>query len=195
MKWKTGIFALPLAAAFAVAGLAAPAAAQTPKRGGILKFVVPDEPPSFDGHRETTFAIVHPIAPFYSVLIRPDPQNPADPSTFVCDICTEMPKPTDDGKTYTFKLLPGLKFHDGSALTSKDVLATYQRIINPPEGISSAREAEFNMVESVTAPDEQTIVFKLKYPSGAFIPRWPRRSAGSTRRPSSTPIHVGMRRM
>ena len=88
----------------------------------------------------------------------------------MCDICTEMPTPTDDGKTYTFKILPGLKFHDGSALTSKDVLATFQRIIFPKEGISSAREAEFNMVESVTAPDESTIVFKLKYPAGAFIP-------------------------
>jgi len=170
MKWKTGILSLSLAAAFAVAGLAAPAAAQTPKKGGILKFVVPDEPPSFDGHRETTFALIHPIAPFYSVLIRPDPQDPADSSKFVCDICTEMPTPTDDGKTYTFKLLPGLKFHDGSDLTSKDVLATFDRIINPPEGISSARKAEFTMVESVTAPDPSTIVFKLKYPSGAFIP-------------------------
>lgn len=170
MKWKLSALVIPLAAAFAVAGVAMPAGAQTPKRGGILKFVVPDEPPSFDGHRETTFAIVHPIAPFYSVLIRPDPQDPADSSKFVCDICTGMPTPTDGGKTYTFKILPGLKFHDGSALTSKDVLATFQRIIFPKEGISSAREAEFNMVESVTAPDDQTIVFKLKYPSGAFIP-------------------------
>ena len=78
MKFKTEILAMPLAAALAVAGFASSATAQTPKRGGILKFVVPDEPPSFDGHRETTFAIVHPIAPFYSVLIRPDPQDPAE---------------------------------------------------------------------------------------------------------------------
>ncbi len=170
MKFKTSLLAIPLAAAFAVGGWAGSADAQTPKRGGILKFVVPDEPPSFDGHRETTFAIVHPIAPFYSVLIRPDPEDPADSSKFVCDICTEMPTPTDDGKTYTFKIRSGLKFHDGSDLTAKDVLATFQRIIFPKEGISSAREAEFNMVESVTAPDDQTIVFKLKYPAGAFIP-------------------------
>ncbi len=39
--------------------------AAAPKRGGTLKFVVPAEPPSFDGHRETTFALIHPIAPFY----------------------------------------------------------------------------------------------------------------------------------
>src|SRR3546814_6694094 len=40
-----------------------------PQYGGILKYVVPAEPPSFDGHRETTFALIHPIAPFSSLLI------------------------------------------------------------------------------------------------------------------------------
>jgi peptide/nickel transport system substrate-binding protein len=143
--------------------------AETPKKGGILKFVVPDEPPSFDGHRETTFALIHPIAPFYSTLIRVDPENPAA-NEFVCDLCTEMPEPADDGKSFTFKLRKGVKFHDGSALTAKDAHATFQRIIFPPQGISSARKAQFNMVENVTAPDDETLVFKLKHPSGAFFP-------------------------
>ena len=106
--------------------------AETPKKGGILKFVVPDEPPSFDGHRETTFALIHPIAPFYSVLIRVDPENPASTTDFVCDLCTEMPKPTDGGKTYTFKIRKGVKFHDGSALTRQGRHASFQRIIFPP---------------------------------------------------------------
>jgi peptide/nickel transport system substrate-binding protein len=81
-----------------------------------------------------------------------------------------MPQPADGGKSFTFKLRTDIKFHDGTALTSKDVPATFQRIVFPPQGISSARKAQFNMVESVTAPDDQTIVFKLKYPSGAFMP-------------------------
>ena len=81
-----------------------------------------------------------------------------------------MPKPTDGGKTYTFKIRKDVKFHDGSPLTAKDVHATFQRIIFPPQGVSSARKAQFSMVESVTAPDDETVVFKLKYPSGAFIP-------------------------
>src|SRR3546814_20899311 len=75
-----------------------------PKKGGILKFVVPAEPPSYDGHRETTFALIHPIAPFYSLLIKPDPHNSMDPLPFVCALCTEMPEPTDGGPTVTFKL-------------------------------------------------------------------------------------------
>lgn len=169
MKLSLGMWALPLAAAVTL-GLAAPAAAETPKKGGVLKFVVPDEPPSFDGHRETTFALIHPIAPFYSVLIRPNSENPMDAGKFECDLCVELPTPTDDGKTYTFKIRTDVKFHDGTPLTAKDVEATFQRIIFPPEGISSARKAQLAMVESVTAPDNETVVFKLKHPSGAFMP-------------------------
>jgi peptide/nickel transport system substrate-binding protein len=166
-RWKS---TLPvLAGLLAIPIFAAPATAEVPKKGGILKFVVPDEPPSFDGHKETTFALIHPIAPFYSTLIRANPEDPAK-NEFVCDLCTEMAKPADGGKTFTYKIRKGVKFHDGSALTAKDVLASFQRIIFPPQGVSSARKAQFSMVESVTAPDDETVVFKLKYPSGAFIP-------------------------
>jgi ABC-type transport system substrate-binding protein len=83
-------------------------AGETPKRGGTLNYVIPaDAPPSFDAHRETTYATIHSAAPFYSLLIRVNPQNPGSTTDFVCDLCTEMPKPTDDGKTYTFKIRPG----------------------------------------------------------------------------------------
>ncbi|MGE0766442.1 MAG: ABC transporter substrate-binding protein [Hyphomicrobiaceae bacterium] len=159
-----------LALSAALAASSGVAAKDEPKRGGILKFVVPDEPPSFDGHRETTFALIHPIAPFYSVLIRVNPNNPASLTDFVCDLCTEMPKPTDGGKTYTFKIRKGVKFHDGAPMTAKDVEATYQHIVFPGEGVLSARKAQFSMIESVTSPDDETVVFKLKHPSGAFIP-------------------------
>src|SRR6516162_8290358 len=94
------------------------AAGETPKRGGILTFMIPaDAPPGFDGHRETTFATLQGVAPFYSVLIRANPDNPSSTTDFVCDLCTDMPKPSDEGKTYTFKIRDGVKFHDGSPLT------------------------------------------------------------------------------
>ena len=157
-------------ALLAACALCASVAHAEPKKGGTLKFVVPDEPPSFDGHKETTFALIHPIAPFYSVLIRVDPDNPASLTKFVCDLCTEMPKPTDNAKTFTFKIRTGVKFHDGTPLTAEDVHATFSRIIFPPEGISSARRDQFTMVASVESPDKQTVVFHLKYPSSAFIP-------------------------
>ena len=53
------------------------ALAEAPKRGGVLTYMIPaDGGPSLDGHRETTYAVVHATAPFYSVLIRVDPDNP-----------------------------------------------------------------------------------------------------------------------
>ena len=53
-----------------------PAGAQQPRMGGELIFPVPSEPPSYDGHREETFGLIHPLAPFYSTLLRVDPDRP-----------------------------------------------------------------------------------------------------------------------
>jgi len=108
-----------------------------------------DAPPSFDGHRETTFATVHSVAPFYSVLIRVNPDNPSSTTDFVCDLCIEMPAPTDDGKTYTFKIRQGVKFHDRTPLTAADVAASWSKIIHPPEGLTSSRESRYLMVDDV----------------------------------------------
>ena len=72
-------FRLWLAAAMAaMVGFAGSAmAGETPKRGGTLTYLIPaDAPPSFDGHREATYATVHAAAPFYSVLIRVNPNEP-----------------------------------------------------------------------------------------------------------------------
>ncbi len=163
-------------AAAVVAGLAMAvtgpgSAAETPKRGGILKFVIPSNPPSADAHRESTFGTIHPFAQFYSVLLRVNPSNPASVTDFKCDLCVgDVPGPTDDGKKYSFKIRKGVKFHDGSALTSQDVKATYDKIIFPQKGVASNRKAFFSMVEKVSAPDDETLIFSLKYPSGAFIP-------------------------
>jgi peptide/nickel transport system substrate-binding protein len=65
---------------------------ETPKHGGTLTYMIPaDAPPSLDGHREGTFAMLHAVAPFYSVLMRVDPENPSDTTHFVCDLCTAIP--------------------------------------------------------------------------------------------------------
>ncbi len=167
-RWKT-VIALALVAVFAI--FAAGSAHAAIKRGGILKFVTAGKLPSYDGHKETTFAVIHPIRPFYSLLIRVNPDNPQSPTDFVCDVCEgSVPKPTDGGKTYTFKIRTDIQFHNGVKLTSADVKATYDKIIFPPKGVPSARKAFFTSVKSVSAPDASTVVFKLKYASGAFVP-------------------------
>src|SRR5215467_6758206 len=67
---------------------AAADATETPKRGGVLTYMIPaDAGPSLDGHRETTYAVVHATAPFYSVLIRVNPDNPSSTTDFRCDLC------------------------------------------------------------------------------------------------------------
>ena len=150
---------------------AGPAGAQTPKRGGTLTYLIPaDAPPSFDGHRETTYATVHAAAPYYSVLIRVPPDNPASTTEFVCDLCTEMPKPTDGGKTYTFKIREGVKFHDGSSSPPRTWRTSWNYIVFPPKGVSSARISYYEMVDKIEAPDDTTVVFRLKRATNAFLP-------------------------
>src|ERR1700730_2575067 len=164
-------FALRIVAAGLMALAMAPASAEeTPKRGGILTYMIPaDAPPSFDAQREETYATIHSTAPFYSTLIRANPMDPGSPD-MVCDLCTEMPLPTDEGTTYTFKIRPGVKFHDGTPLTAADVLASWNKIIFPPEGIVSPRQSNFLMVDKIEAPDPSTVVFHLKFATDAFLP-------------------------
>jgi peptide/nickel transport system substrate-binding protein len=146
-------------------------AAETPKRGGTLTYLVPaDAPPSFDGHREATYATVHTAAPYYSVLIRVNPMDPGSPTDFVCDLCTEMPQPTDGGKTYTFKIRDGVKWHDGSPLTAYDIAASWRKIVDPPAGSTSARQSFYIMVDKIETPDPLTVVFRLKFATSAFVP-------------------------
>src|SRR5262249_407532 len=112
---------------------AAPAMAdEAPKYGGILTYMIPaDSPPSFDAQREETYATIHSAAPFYSVLIRINPNNPQSTTDIVCDLCTEMPQPTDGGKTYTFKIRDDVSFHNGDKLTAEDVAASLNKIAFP----------------------------------------------------------------
>ena len=164
MRFFLSLLALLIAAPLA-------RAEDTPKHGGMLTYMIPaDAPPSLDGHKETTFATVHATAPFYSVLIRINPANPRSTSDFVCDLCTEMPKPPDDGKTWTFTIRDGVKWHDGSALTAFDVAASWQEIIHPRPGVASAQQPNYVMVDSVAAPDAKTVVFKLKFATPACLP-------------------------
>ena len=91
--WAAGLGLVLVAAAPAMAD-------EAPKYGGMLTFMIPaDAPPSFDAHREGTFATVHSAAPFYSVLIRVDPNNPSTTTDFVCDLCAAVPQPTDSGRS------------------------------------------------------------------------------------------------
>ena len=107
--------------------------AEEPKRGGTLNFAVVAEPPTYDCHASSTFALIHSIAPHYSLLVKFDGENYPKVIPDLAESWTVAP----DGMTLTFKLKSGVTFHDGSPLTSEDVRASYERIINPPPDVVS----------------------------------------------------------
>jgi peptide/nickel transport system substrate-binding protein len=152
--------------AWVVGPLPADVAAQaTPRRGGVLLAVIGADAPSLDPHQESTFANLQMVAPLYSTLLQIDPYNYPK---VVGDVATEW-KISPDGLTYTFKVRPGIKFHDGSALTAADVKATYDKIVSPPEGVRSIRKIHYAAIDRVEAPDAATVVFRLKYPSASLL--------------------------
>ena len=110
------------------------------------------------------------MAPFYSVLIRANPEDPAVTTEFVCDVCTEIPTPTDNGRTYAFPIRGDVKFRDGSVLTAYDVAASWNHIVDPPEGVISVRRGYYSMIDRVEATDPKTVVFRLKFATAAFLP-------------------------
>lgn len=162
MKRKLGLLVLGLSAIALVAGTAN---AQTPKKGGILKFAVSAEPPNYDCHGATSFAFIHPVRPHYSTLLKFDPANYPKVIGDLAQSWTIAP----DGLTYTFKLKPNIKFHDGSKLTSADVKASYERIAHPPEGVVSIRSAAYADISAIETPDPQTVVFKLKSRNASML--------------------------
>ena len=156
-----------LTATLVVLGLGSARAQDAPRYGGELVIMVPAEPPSYDGHREGTFGTVHPLAPHYNTLLRIDPTDRTGtrPVGDLADSWTISP----DGLTYTFRLRQGVRFHDGSPMTSRDVKASYDKIIFPTGGVISARKGTYQAVEAVEAPDPQTVRFRLKWPETSFL--------------------------
>src|SRR5262249_34312447 len=139
--------------------------ADTPKHGGVLRFAVGAEPPNYDCHAQTSFAFIHPVRPHYSTLLEFDTAKyPA-----IKGDLAESWTVSKDGLTYTFKLHKGVKFHDGSAFSSEDIKATYERLRNPPPGVVSIRQASYADIASIETPDPFTVVFKLKKPNASML--------------------------
>ncbi len=156
-----------LVAALTLAAFGTGQAQDKPRHGGELVFVVPSEMPSSDGHQEATFGVVHPVAPHYNTLLRIDPTDRT--GTRVVPGLAESWTISPDGIIYTLRLRPGVRFHDGAVMTSRDVKASYDRIVAPPPGITSYRKGSYNAVEAVEAPDPNTIRFRLKWPQASFL--------------------------
>ncbi|HEV8352913.1 MAG TPA: ABC transporter substrate-binding protein [bacterium] len=165
MRQLRFLVAAVLAGALVFVSMSASTVAQQPRRGGTLNFIVNAEPPSFDAHREATFALIHPARGHYNLLVKFDPQNYPK----VVPDLAESWSASADGRTYTFKIRRGVRFHDGSTLTARDIKATYEKIIFPKGDVVSARQATYEMVERIESPDANTVVFRLKWRSPSFL--------------------------
>ena len=134
-----------LGAAVAAGGVVAAPSAEEPKMGGVLRIVVGSKIPSYDGHRESTFGH-DPSDP--AVLQPADPHQPGKSAvddglssatfakaTFRRRQTKARPTPSRSGR--------GVKFHDGTPLTAHDIVATYNKIVFPPEGVLSSRVSFF----------------------------------------------------
>ncbi len=139
--------------------------AHAQKRGGELKFAVSAEPPNYDCHGNSSFAFIHPVRPHYSTLLKFDGANYPKVKGDLAESWTV----SKDGLTYTFKLRKGVKFHDGTTLTSADVKASYERIANPPKGVVSVRGSAYSDIKSIETPDADTVVVKLGAPNAAML--------------------------
>lgn len=70
--------------------------------------------------------------------------------------------------TFEFQIRKGVKFHDGTPLTSADVIASFKRIVDPSIGASSYQY--LNGITSMNAKDDYTVQFQIKEPQATFIP-------------------------
>jgi peptide/nickel transport system substrate-binding protein len=145
--------------------VAASGVAHAQKQGGELKFGVSAEPPNYDCHANSSFAFIHPVRPHYSTLLKFDAANYPKIKGDLAESWTV----SSDGLTYTFKLRKGVKFHDGSTLTSADVKESYDRIRNPPKGVVSVRGSAYSDITSIETPDAGTVLVKLSKRNAAML--------------------------
>jgi ABC-type transport system substrate-binding protein len=134
-----------------------------PKRGGTLRTAFGVTTTSYDIHQGGNVAV---LTHLYDGLVR---FNPLDGLQSIIPSLATGWETSEDGLTYTFTLREGVTFHDGEPLTADDVVATFSRVIAPPEGIISVMQAFFRSVDSVQAVDPQTVQFTLREPQADFM--------------------------
>ncbi|OGO35286.1 MAG: hypothetical protein A2W35_01395 [Chloroflexi bacterium RBG_16_57_11] len=74
---------------------------------------------------------------------------------------------TQDGRVITLKLRDDITWSDGQPITAQDFVFTYQMIVDPSNGVTVV--SPYDQVESVTAPDERTVVVTFKQPLAAWL--------------------------
>ena len=150
--------AIVLAAALCVAGAGH---AQTQKSRVTLAMVL--EPPGMDPTIAPAAAIgeiVH-----YNVL---EGLTKINVDGSVTPLLAESWTMDPDGKSYTFKLKKGVKFHDGEAFDSADVKFSFERA-KDDKSTNKAKKAVFDNISRIDTPDASTVILTLNNADGNFL--------------------------
>ncbi|MGO4706916.1 ABC transporter substrate-binding protein [Microvirga sp. 2MCAF38] len=136
--------------------------AATSASAQVLEIGLDQNPTGLDPHLITAFPSFMVVnGNIYEGLTAVDKDLKVNPS--LAESWTVSP----DGKTYTFKLRPNVKFHDGSAMEAKDVVSTIRRVQST--AIASPLASRLSAIETATAVDPMTVEFKLKEPSAPLL--------------------------
>ncbi len=119
-----------------------------------------------DPHDVSDGESVKVIDQIFDTLVRfpKDPTRKPEPSL------AEAWSSSSNGTSWVFQLRDNVSFHDGSTLTAKDVVFSFERLMNPSEhGLNGPYSGYYSNIEKVEAVDSTTVRFKLKHPSAVFL--------------------------
>lgn len=137
------------------------ALAADPKPGGAINVATVGEPPTLDPMESPADVVGIISQHMFETLY-----TWGEGWHVVPLLAAKDPEIAADGKSYTIPLRTGVKFHDGTDMTSEDVKASLERWMTVAQRGKQAAEK----IESVTAPDADTIVIRLKEPFAPLLP-------------------------
>ena len=128
----------------------------TPKRGGTLVAAAEIDPVSLDPHTNSNFSAIQAYDHLYETL------TSYDEKTNIVPALAQSWEVTNGGKTYTFKLRPNVKFHNGQVMTGDDVKYSIERVLDPKT--ASPWRSWLDPIKDIKVVDPLTVQMQLEAP-------------------------------